>query len=76
AMNGHTDIVNLLLETGKMEYPCIDDRLQYASLYGLPEDVKLILEVGADPAANDHQAFRWACRQRYFDIVNILLESG
>jgi ankyrin repeat protein len=82
ALNGHAEIVKLLLEHGadpnvRSSYGWTP--LHYAVFGGYLEVVKLLLERGADPNARDRYGATplfWAVHQIYPDVAKLLLERG
>ena len=66
--NGHTDIVKLLIDNGARTY---DSELDEGYL----EIIKLLLGVGANPAADNYHALYLALARRNNEIVELLLDA-
>lgn len=56
---------------------CQDEKaLRYASARGDLDAVKLLLELGADPAAMGNQAIKWAYDAKHQEVVDLLIDYG
>ncbi|KAJ3214230.1 hypothetical protein HDU67_001937 [Dinochytrium kinnereticum] len=73
--SGHTEVVRLLLETGKVRPNAQDDfAIIAAAGAGHMEVVRMLLLTGrVDPTANDNEALRSACMNGHADVVKLLL---
>jgi ankyrin repeat protein len=81
---GNVSLVWLNLESmdgvldGLFEYACefFKNSQCYSktSLFKHTEILRLLLDRGVDPAANDNRVLRWACADGHMDIVRLLLE--
>lgn len=82
AGNGHTKVVELLLDEGADIQQCglmKDTALQRASHNGHFHTVKYLLEQGADVDTldlGDNTALHWAAMRGHVEIVNLLLQNG
>lgn len=82
AGNGHTKVVELLLDEGADIQQCglmKDTALQRASHNGHYHTVKYLLEQGADVDTldlGDNTALHWAAMRGHVEIVNLLLQNG
>ncbi|KAI3540543.1 hypothetical protein CSPX01_08205 [Colletotrichum filicis] len=84
AEHGHLDVVNVLLESGKVRSDSRDDHgrtpLSYAAEYGHLDVVNVLLESGKvrSDSRDDHgrTPLSYAAEYGHLDVVNVLLESG
>ena len=84
ATNGHNEVVELLLESGKAEVESKDESgrtpLSWAAGKGYEAVVKLLLETGkADIESKDNYGqtpLSWAARNGHETVVKLLLETG
>lgn len=84
AVQGEREIVRLLLEAGadpNLESGAEDEGMPLcaAASWGRTEIVRLLLQHGADPSAPDRgpmTALAWAERNRYAEVVDLLLKAG
>lgn len=74
ARDGHTEIMELLLEAGADIHAWKDVALRCASETGQVEAVRLLLSNGADAHASDDDALRIAEEQGHKEIAALLRE--
>ncbi|KAJ3300674.1 hypothetical protein HK104_008608 [Borealophlyctis nickersoniae] len=72
AVNGHLNVVKLLLEKGSTD----KEVLQLAATKGRLQVVRLLLDEGADVNALGGKALRHAASSGHVDVVKLLLERG
>jgi ankyrin repeat protein len=76
ALNGHMEIVRLLVENGADVHAGNDMPIRWAAEEGHLEIVKFLLERGADMTANNNVAIRMAAKNGHFDTVALLVKWG
>lgn len=74
--NGHTEIVELLLEKGADIHAYDDRALVWATNGRHIETVRLLLEKGANVHANNDEALRIASGNDDAEIIRLLLDNG
>jgi ankyrin repeat protein len=71
--NGHTEVVQLLLNAGADVHAEYDAALRWASVRGHKEVIQLLLNIGADVYAEHDWAIRWASYSGHTEVVRLLL---
>lgn len=75
-INGHIDVVNLLLKYGADPHIDKDRPFVVASKYGRLNLVRLFLRMGADIHAYSEYALIASCLNNHIDVVKYLLDNG
>jgi ankyrin repeat protein len=73
---GHTKIVELLIEYGSNIHALNDYPLRHSSACGHIDIVRLLINKGANINAGNSYAFRYAAFNGHTEIVKLLLEKG
>lgn len=76
SINGHLEVVKLLLECGGDATAQGNQAIINASWYGHLEVLKLLLEHGGDATTQDNQAIINASENGHLEVVKLLLECG
>jgi Ankyrin repeats (3 copies) len=76
SIEGHLDVVELLLANNADVHAGHDSALRYASLYGHTAVVRLLIQRGANVHARENEAIRSASEGGHTDVVQLLLQHG